>query len=394
MLNLLVGCSESSSSDDTESVGVKPATTTTAQGQFFDNYVTGLQYTSGTISGITDSNGTFTYEISSGDPLPVRFYIGGIEIGTTIGKPFITPRDLMAANLEQQNLVRFLMSIDNDGDADNGGINISEITDNVAFFSWEAIDFSSDNFGSSSELINFFSDASSILSKNISLIDTLTADEHINSTYRCLVSGNYFGEFIGGDTGPIVLAVDPFSGFIAGIGWSRTQGVAVGIPFNTQALINDNNFSFIATSDDDFIFQGEINGFNTVTGIWSEDTKQGSFSLKRIAASNSSDVTHRFTGAYLAEVPQVGNIPIGAFTINILNDGTVKGELVNIVLGITQITAMSGEVNNGELFMIATNGMTLTASLDIDLLTINGVWSDPSGIFNAGTFSLNGCILK
>ena len=62
-------------------------------GYFIDSPVEGLQYTSPTWSGLTDSQGSFNYQ----DGEEITFSIGGIVLGRTSAKGRITPVDLDSA---------------------------------------------------------------------------------------------------------------------------------------------------------------------------------------------------------------------------------------------------------------------------------------------------------
>ncbi len=92
----------------------------TATGVFLDSAVQGLTYKSGTISGVTGADGSFKYEVGKS----VQFSIGGIVLGTTMGKAVITPINLVKAgdvsNPTVVNIARFLQTIDDDGNPSNG----------------------------------------------------------------------------------------------------------------------------------------------------------------------------------------------------------------------------------------------------------------------------------
>ena len=75
--------------------------------------VAGVDYVSGSVSGVTGSNGEFQYEIGQ----PVQFAIGDIKLGRAVGgKPVITAADLVApgalAAPAATNVERLLLSLD------------------------------------------------------------------------------------------------------------------------------------------------------------------------------------------------------------------------------------------------------------------------------------------
>lgn len=90
-------------------------------GVFLDSAVQGLRYRTNSLNGETDSAGRFSY--TSGET--VSFYIGDILLGSTTAKAIVTPLDLVPGATNETdptvtNLLRFLQSLDSDGDASNG----------------------------------------------------------------------------------------------------------------------------------------------------------------------------------------------------------------------------------------------------------------------------------
>jgi uncharacterized secreted protein with C-terminal beta-propeller domain len=86
----------------------------TAQGRLIDAPVQGIHYQSGTQSGLTGANGTFTYEVGQ----RVQFSLGHIVFGSVSGQTRVTPLDLTNAgdtpNTQSINIARFLQSLDSD----------------------------------------------------------------------------------------------------------------------------------------------------------------------------------------------------------------------------------------------------------------------------------------
>lgn len=103
-----------------------------AQGVFLDSAVEGMSYSSGALSGITGADGGFEYEIDN----TVIFSIGGITIGAALGADTITPLDLVEGAEDETddevvNILRFLQTLDNDGNPDNG-IQITSVMRDLA----------------------------------------------------------------------------------------------------------------------------------------------------------------------------------------------------------------------------------------------------------------------
>lgn len=83
----------------------------TATGVFLDSAVQGMTYVSGSITGLTDTNGTFQYEVGNS----VTFQIGDIFIGQARGSPVVTPVTLVpgsdASDATVLNIVSFLLTL-------------------------------------------------------------------------------------------------------------------------------------------------------------------------------------------------------------------------------------------------------------------------------------------
>jgi len=137
------------------------------QGRFLDSPVEGLSYISGRELGVTDSQGTFTYEEGEN----IQFSIGDIIIGDGIPKSMMTPVDLVLDSPDETNptvtnITRFLITLDNDGNPNNG----ISITDNMRY----AAAGRSINF--EQEIIKFENDTNvqTIVSELLALVSTTT----------------------------------------------------------------------------------------------------------------------------------------------------------------------------------------------------------------------------
>jgi len=97
-----------------------------------DSPVEGLSYASATLNGTTDADGIFSYETNE----TVTFSIGDITLGSTSGAAVITPVDMVSGATSETdpvvtNIARFLQTLDDDGNPDNGII-ISNTVSNLA----------------------------------------------------------------------------------------------------------------------------------------------------------------------------------------------------------------------------------------------------------------------
>lgn len=172
--NLLGSSGNSSSTTDDSGSGSGSGSGTDAPitgsntGTFVDNVVAGVSYTASPsgASGVTDSNGYFTYD--DGDT--VTFTLGEITLGSARGSEFITPISLYPDNEDLAlNIAQFLQSIDSDGDASNG------ITPNEAALEvLKDIDFTSDNFEA---------ELSSKLPAGLTFVTKDTAMTHLETSF-------------------------------------------------------------------------------------------------------------------------------------------------------------------------------------------------------------------
>lgn len=96
------------------------------EGAFVDSPVAGIEYRSivngrPRLVGLTDANGRFEYV----EGARVEFHIGDIFLGGAIGRPVITPIDLVEEAEDENhpaviNILRFLQTLDDDGIPENG----------------------------------------------------------------------------------------------------------------------------------------------------------------------------------------------------------------------------------------------------------------------------------
>lgn len=100
---------ESSDSDDDR----KGLVVVVSDGNLVDAPVEGVNYLSGSLSGVTGSEGEFQYEAGN----TIRFFIGDISLGREVkGKSLITPVDLVENGTTETpaviNIARLLQSLD------------------------------------------------------------------------------------------------------------------------------------------------------------------------------------------------------------------------------------------------------------------------------------------
>ncbi len=117
LLSVMIVFINACNSDDNIPV---PPTGTVLTGTFVDFPISGLSYTAGVQSGITDAAGSFTYEAGN----DITFTLGGLQLGTTTAMPNLSPLDFVnttsVSNQVMRNITTLLFSLDQDQDPSNG----------------------------------------------------------------------------------------------------------------------------------------------------------------------------------------------------------------------------------------------------------------------------------
>jgi uncharacterized repeat protein (TIGR03806 family) len=139
VLSACGGGSSSNSSGGVTPTPNPPSEPTELSGYFIDGPVSGAQYQ---IQGsdsilLTESDGGFKY--FSGDI--IKFTIGGISLGQSATAKFITPAQIQANDQAAVNLSRFLLTLDEDKNPDNGIQISTTVRDTAAGLSISANEF-------------------------------------------------------------------------------------------------------------------------------------------------------------------------------------------------------------------------------------------------------------
>lgn len=162
-----------------------------SHGRFLDSRVEGLNYVSGSESGITDAEGSFRIGGAT-----IRFSVGDILIGEGPVRATMTPLDVVPGAVNEMhptvtNIARFLLTLDADG-FPNNGIRIREETRNAAVGKSIRFAQSEDSFTNDSNVQAVVSDLTSF---NILLSGTLItpqqAQTHLRSTLRAIQQGGF-----------------------------------------------------------------------------------------------------------------------------------------------------------------------------------------------------------
>lgn len=143
-------------------------------GVFLDSAVQGVQYSSVTQSGTTDANGTYLYL----DGETVTFTLNGTVLGETLSSEVLTPMDLQDVTKHSDyglNIIRLLMTLDADGNPENGIAIETAAPLNVDF------NQSTDNFAADTEVIGYIS-----ANTNTTLVSLSDAITHFSSTQETI----------------------------------------------------------------------------------------------------------------------------------------------------------------------------------------------------------------
>ena len=384
VLLFVVGCGGGGGN---ETSGDRQPTVQTATGQFKDANVAGLSYVSGGQSGVTDSEGRFTYEVGE----TVMFSVGGVTLGETEGKSVVTPVDLVERGSSSSepvlNTVRFLMSLDKDSDFSNG-INIPEEVRELAQ-QWTFIQILSDSLDFEQQLERMRSDLQERFSRygSYEIPGNTTARNHLESTLRCSYSGAYIGTYRGTDQGNFGVLVDARSGSATGIAYSTKYSSFI-TATGRRSISYDQNAAFVTgDTDQGTEFNGQFTSVNTVQGQWEhplDSSIGGSFSGRRIGGDQYA--VYRATGTWRTDSFD----EYGAFTFDINDSGRVTGFAYNIAYDIS--ANLNGSLSGTHISATASDGTRITGTLDRETGVLRGRFDDSAGF--SGTFEGSGCQLN
>jgi hypothetical protein len=389
---------------DVGNVSESQGNATTAQGLFRDSNVSGLNYQSGAITGVTAdpggaaTAGQFTYQVGSG----ITFSVGNVSLGTAAGGDFVTPVDLLPNSTTNQievlNMTRFLMMLDQDGNPDNG-ITISSAVRDIAP-QWSQVNFTSATLDT--ELISIISDVATADNRIPVLPDAPTAQAHLDATLLCSYSGAFGGNYsdTNGVLGRFGFLVDSRSGAVSGHFYRDGSSSVVTIGTLTPLRFDTQNISAVSVTGasplgDNFTFQ--FTTPNQIDGNWQNNntSEQGTFSGLRIDESQAP--VYRFVGSFTGD-------DNGVMAFGLLRDGTgalnsVSGNIYNVVLG--QLSTFTGRLiglEGAPTETVEANAdvKNFTGNVDFSNLTLTGTWTEAISqtVTNTGTFTASGCKLN
>lgn len=245
---------------------VAEASADTLTGVFVDSPVEGLQWISGNMAGTTDVTGTFKYINGA----TVQFYVGDILIGEAAGNAIIIPIDLVVGALDINNttvinIVRFLLTLDDDNDASNG-IKILQASSDLALGA--SIDFtlSTTDFTGSANVQALTTSLTSVTEAGPrALISVSDALIHSENSIKDLLAGTYSGTFSGDNSGTWIGTLTT-SGMLSGTATSGEVVTFLGV-VSTNGN-GDTDFKTSGGVSDGTTFSGKFNPDGNASGTW------------------------------------------------------------------------------------------------------------------------------
>ena len=239
------------------------------QGRFIDSSVGGLRYISGSQSGFTNTQGTFSYD----EGAIAQFFIGDIVIGGAAANSIMTPVSLVQgaadeANPTVTNIARFLQTLDDDGNPSNG-ITITTAVNNLA--AGKTINFNQSvaNFGNDANVQTVVNDLTAVTSAGTRpLVSISSAQNNLRAAILGILSGNYSGTFSGDASGTWTMVIDSLG---------NINGTAVNSDSSTAAVtgtVGSNGIAIMGVVATGATFSGTITLTGQVSGTW-VDTAAG-----------------------------------------------------------------------------------------------------------------------
>jgi hypothetical protein len=296
----------------------------------------------------------------------------------------ITPVDLVPSgsttSLTVQNLTRFLMMLDSDGNPSNG-ITISPAVQTAAS-GWTTPDFTQSETAFNSAVTPI------VTALGATLPTAATARTHVEATLRCARSGGFKGTYGGGDTGRFGVLVDAASGNVDGVGYSNALAAGFTIT-GTSSVSLDQNAAFTSgVASTGATYTGRMTTPDAVSGNWSNTTVYGTFAGTRIGGA--ANAKYRFTGRFQNSGGTL--TAYGLYTFDIDGSNSVTGLAYDIPSDSTE--TLSGTVSGGTTLSGTTSsGASFSATINLASGTVtSAIWSKTGG--PSGTFTASGCQLN
>jgi len=358
VISTLSACGGGSSSSSRNSTPV-------LQGTFLDAAVEGLSYASGAVSGVTDVAGIFEYEAGGS----VTFTLEGIVLGSAQGAATLTPLDIIpgAANENDPrviNILRFLQTLDNDEDLDNG-IQITQVMRNliadstVINFNQSVDEFTNDI--AVQTLVNTLTSASVAGARD--LISESMALLHFQSTLEDIAENTNTGETGTSQNGPEGSSFGRTTGTVALSGTdTETTGTQLSTGFVGAVLASSTMPNHIIIVD-----QASTVEFSESNGLQPNITNLGDFFIL-VVLDDPVSGTHGISMTIVANGIENDYLCSSPFTSPQIDCG---------------LNSVSLDIENNT---VTFNNTTVLNQVTATTLTLNGtlVWIDGQGNSNTG----------
>lgn len=259
-------------------------------GNFIDSAVHGMAYAYGDVTSMTDEQGAFEY---SGE-VPVDFSVGDILLGSAAGDAIVTPVELVPGADDEThatvtNIARFLQTLDDDGDPENGIV----ITDAVhAMAEGESVNFqqSAADFADDGNVQTVVASLTGVTEAGArSLLSAADARAHLRATLLGLIAGQYLVSITADDS--VVLTVGVGNDGALSVSCSARaasgggrSGASCSASASAGGVQSSGHFEASMTANGEAIeVKGRIERDGTVSGQWQNTAtgETGTFSGER-----------------------------------------------------------------------------------------------------------------
>lgn len=252
-ITALTGCGGGGGSD--------PSSAATKTGYFIDSAVAGLEYSSGSTTGITGADGSFKYE----EGKPVTFKIGNMVLGSlTVTNSRVFPVDLVSGAADETHpkvslMAQILQTLDSDGDASNG----ITITETARRAITQAIEVATADPSQTSTAINQLL-ATATQGRSTTLISQSDAETHLKANLIKEFQGSWTGSYSGSSAGPCQANISS-TGRLTGTCSSNGNGNSFSI---SGQLSSSGQSSIAGSAGTGATFEGAFTRDGRVSGTW------------------------------------------------------------------------------------------------------------------------------
>lgn len=259
---------------------------------FIDSAVEGLEYSSGSTTGITGTDGSFKYEVGK----PVTFKIGGLNLGSlTVTNSRVFPVDLVSGATDETNatvslMAQILQTLDSDGNSSNG----ITITSSARQAITQTVALASTDPAAAAETINQFirsaTSANASSGQHPSLISVSTAQAHLQGNLLQEYVGTWTGSYTGTDTGTCTLTIAKSEATAARPAGATISGTCSSSQYSAQqngvgtltTMSFPSSGRFQGTLSNGGTFIGNFTRNGTMTGTWNNGTSDsGTWTLAK-----------------------------------------------------------------------------------------------------------------